>query len=234
VRLSKTGDPNAAITYDLGNGGPTADQRAVTDGGFQELTRLGILPADDPDVVASLRVVDATIRRSTPRGPGFYRYGTGGPGTEDGYGDCHVPDPTGCAPEGKPWPGGTGDQMGHGSGHLWAVLAGERAEQELQLGHGETAVALLRAMYAYGSGVGLLPEQNWENAAVPPDPYGTDPTTASIGFRPGGPAGSAAPLTWAQAQVVRLLLDLGAGRVLEQPAIVRDRYVGPAGPSRRR
>ncbi|MDQ1677439.1 MAG: hypothetical protein QOC93_2583 [Actinomycetota bacterium] len=234
LRLSKTGDPNAAITYDLGNGGPTADQRAVTDGGFQELTRLGILSADDPDVVASLRVVDATIRRSTPRGPGFYRYGTGGPGTEDGYGDCHVPDPTGCAPEGKPWPGGTGDQVGHGSGHLWAVLAGERAEQELQLGHGETAVALLRAMYAYGSGVGLLPEQNWENAAVPPDPYGTDPTTASIGFRPGGPAGSAAPLTWAQAQVVRLLLDLGAGRVLEQPAIVRDRYVGPAGPSRRR
>ena len=27
IRLSKTGDPNAAITYNLGNGGPDADQR---------------------------------------------------------------------------------------------------------------------------------------------------------------------------------------------------------------
>ena len=28
IRLSKTGDPNAAITYNVGNGGPTLDQRA--------------------------------------------------------------------------------------------------------------------------------------------------------------------------------------------------------------
>ena len=27
IRLSKTGDPNAAITYNVGNGGPTLDQR---------------------------------------------------------------------------------------------------------------------------------------------------------------------------------------------------------------
>ena len=48
IRLSKTGDPNAAITYSLGNGGPTVDQRAVIDGGFQELTRLGELPDQRP------------------------------------------------------------------------------------------------------------------------------------------------------------------------------------------
>ena len=50
IRLSKTGDPNAAISYNLGNGGPTLDQRTVIDGGFQELTRLGELPVSDPDV----------------------------------------------------------------------------------------------------------------------------------------------------------------------------------------
>ena len=27
IRLSKTGDPNAAISYNVGNGGPTLDQR---------------------------------------------------------------------------------------------------------------------------------------------------------------------------------------------------------------
>ena len=50
IRLSKTGDPNAAISYNVGNGGPTLDQRSVIDAGFLELVRLGELPADDPDV----------------------------------------------------------------------------------------------------------------------------------------------------------------------------------------
>ena len=43
--------------------------------------------------------MDATIRRETPSGPGFYRYGTDRPtGTEDGYGDCYEPDATDCSP----------------------------------------------------------------------------------------------------------------------------------------
>ena len=68
IRLSKTGDPNAAISYSLGNGGPTLDQRAVLDGGFQELVRLGELPVTDPDVQASLAVLDKHISVSTPSG----------------------------------------------------------------------------------------------------------------------------------------------------------------------
>src|SRR5262249_33598090 len=44
IRLSKTGDPDAAINYNLGNGSSQDhDQRAVVDGGFQELVRLGEL-----------------------------------------------------------------------------------------------------------------------------------------------------------------------------------------------
>ena len=46
LRLSKTGDPNAAITYNLSNGGPTVAQDTVIDGGFQELVRLGELVAE--------------------------------------------------------------------------------------------------------------------------------------------------------------------------------------------
>ncbi|MBC7679727.1 MAG: glucan 1,4-alpha-glucosidase, partial [Pseudorhodobacter sp.] len=186
LRLSKTGHPNAGTPYGLGNGGPTADERTVVDGGFQELTRLGILPAGDPDVQASLPVLDAALRQSTPTGPGWYRYGTAGPGTEDGYGDCHVPDPTSCTTEGEPWPA-----TNNGSGHLWPVLAGERAEQQLQTGDVGTAAALLDTMDRSSSGVGLVPEQVWEDPAVPASPFGTDPATASIGFVPGRPAGSA-------------------------------------------
>ena len=58
IRLSKTGDPNAAIDYNVGNGGPTLDQRAVIDAGFLELVRLGELPANDPDVLRTLPIVD--------------------------------------------------------------------------------------------------------------------------------------------------------------------------------
>ena len=226
IRLSRTGDPNAAIVYNLGNGSIDADQRAIVDQGFLELTRLGALSANDPDVKASLPVIDNVIRRTTPSGDGFYRYGTDAQGSEDGYGDCHVPDPTNCAPEGKPWPG-TGDN--HGSGHLWPVLSGERAEQQLQTGDERGAQSLLDAMNRYASGVGLMPEQDWENDPVPPAPFGSDPQTASIGFVPGEAAGSASPLTWAQAQQVRLILSLDAGRPLEQPAAVRDRYKTPPG-----
>ena len=105
IRLSKTGDPNAAITYNLGNGGPDADQRAVMDAGFLELPRLGILPADDPTVAASLPLVDQVIGKTTNSGQGFYRYGVDTPGTEDGYGDCNVDDSTNCTVQGKPWAG---------------------------------------------------------------------------------------------------------------------------------
>jgi glucoamylase len=227
IRLSKTGDPNAAITYNLGNGGPDADQRAVVDAGFLELTRLGILPAADPDVQRSLPVVDATIRRDTASGPGFYRYGTStdpitAAGTEDGYGDCYEPDATNCAPTGKPWPTGNA-----GSGHLWPVLSGERAEQQLQTGDPGTAARLLLGMHRFSSGVGLVPEQDWENPDFPASLFGSDPTTASIGFVNGKPAGSASPLTWSQAQEVRLTQSLAgpaAAHPVEQPAIVRDRY----------
>ncbi len=225
IRLSKTGDPNAAITYNLGNGGPNADQRAVIDAGFLELPRLGILAASDPDVQRSLPVVDATIRRDTASGPGFYRYGTStdpvtAAGTEDGYGDCYEPDATNCAPTGKPWPTGN-----VGSGHLWPVLAGERAEQLLQTGDRTTAARLLLGMRDGASGVGLVPEQVWENPDVPASPFGSDPATASIGFVNGRAAGSASPLTWSQAQQVRLTLSLGGSLVpVEQPDIVRARY----------
>ncbi|YCK41067.1 glucodextranase DOMON-like domain-containing protein [Actinomadura sp. ATCC 39365] len=219
LRLSRGGDPDAALSYDLGNGGPTEDQRRVVDAGFLELTRLGVLPADDPDVLASLPVVDRVLRRTTASGPGWYRYGSDTPGTEDGYGDCHEPDPTSCAPSGRPWPTGN-----TGSGHVWPVLAGERAEQALQSGDQAAAASLLAAMRAMSSGTGLVPEQAWENPGLAAAPYGSDPATASIGFRDGGPAGSASPLTWAQAQLVRLVLSLGARRPAEQPEAVRERY----------
>ncbi|MEO9139076.1 MAG: glucodextranase DOMON-like domain-containing protein [Jatrophihabitans sp.] len=220
IRLSKNGDPDAAVTYSLGNGSVEADQRAVVDGGFQELVRLGELSVHDPDVQNSITVLDAQLATSTPSGTGYYRYGTSTPGSEDGYGDCYTPDPTNCPKDGQPWP-----TANAGSGHLWPVLSGERAESALAAGDTSTAVQQLSFMLRSASGVGLVPEQAWEDPSLAADPYGSDPTTASIGFVDGKAAGSASPLTWAQAQQLRLITDLHTGRITDRPDITYDRYV---------
>ncbi|MEN3280812.1 MAG: hypothetical protein V7607_1952 [Solirubrobacteraceae bacterium] len=204
IRLSKNGDPNAALSYNVGNGGPTLDQRAIIDAGFLEYARLGLLPANDADIVRSLAIVDAKIRRSTSSGEGFYRY------NGDGYGDG--------ATDGHPWA-----PSNMGTGHLWPVLAGERGQYEVD--RGGSAIARLDAMRNMSSGVGLITEQAWELPDLPASPFGTDPTVASIGFRNGKPAGSASALTWSEGQFVRLTLDAAAGRVLDRPAYTFDRYV---------
>ena len=206
IRLSKTGDPDAAISYNVGNGGPTLDQREVIDAGFLELVRLGELPANDPDVVRSVPIVDATIKNTTSSGPGWHRY------NGDGYGDR--------AGDGRPWA-----PSGQGTGHLWPALSAERGEHELVSGDRNEAASLLLGMSRFASGVGLIPEQDWELPDLPASPYGTDPTIASIGFRNGGAAGSASPLTWSAASFVRLAADLRAGRNVALPAVTHSRYV---------
>ncbi len=209
IRLSKTGDPDAAITYNVGNGGPTLDQRKVIDAGFLELSRLGVLAASDPAITESLPVVDAELETATANGPGWHRY------NGDGYGDG--------ATDGHPWA-----PSGMGTGHLWPELTAERAANALQSGDSVTAASLADAMARFAGGVGLIPEQDWEVPDLAASPFGTDPTVASIGFTTGQPAGSAAPLVRSAAGFVRLLGDLDAGRIVEQPVATFSRYVAHA------
>ena len=119
--------------------------------------RLGLLPVDDPDVARSLQVVDATIRSTTANGPGWHRY------NGDGYGDR--------ASDGRPWA-----PSGQGTGHLWPALSAERGEHEQASGDAAEAASLLLGMSRFASGVGLIPEQNWELPDLAPSPFGTDPT----------------------------------------------------------
>ncbi|HEX3689290.1 MAG TPA: glycoside hydrolase family 15 protein [Solirubrobacteraceae bacterium] len=239
LRLSKNGDPNAPTVYNLGNGSVDADQRSVVDAGFLELARFGELDASDPVIADSLSVVDHVLGIQTPSGEGYRRYGTlfeSVNGTDepvtggtDGYGDCYAPAPMHCPITGRPWiPWFTG------TGHAWPLLNGERGEQDLQTGNPGGASQMLLDMANFAGGVGMIPEQDWDEADVPPSPYASDPTTASIGFTDGKPAGSAGEITWVEAGFVRLAQDIKSGALLEQPAAVRDRYlthgVPPAAP----
>ncbi len=216
IRVDKTGNPDQAFSYFLGNGDPTSeDQRAVVDQGFLELVRLGELPASDPLISNSLTVTGATIGAPTPSGTGVLRY------NGDGYGDCEMAVFGDCSADGEPW--ATNNE---GTGHPWPVLSGENGEYQVLARNSSAAAADLSFMMSSASGVGLVPEQVWNYPDVPASPYGSDPQTASIGFVDGQPDGSAAPLTWAQAQLLRLIADEAGGRLVEQPSVVADRYAG--------
>jgi glucoamylase len=228
IRESVDGHPNTPQTYDLGNGSRShVDQRSIIDAGFLELTRMGELSARDPDVLASLRVVDSVLQSRTRSGPGWHRYGIKADGATDGYGDCYVPDPTTCSPTGKPW-----FTNAVGSGHLWPLLTGERAEQDIQSRERAAASRLAVDFQRMTWGVGYVPEQVWEDPDTPASRFGADPTTASIGFRNGQAAGSATPLIWGQAQYLRLVLDLKANSLMDQPRITRARYLSQRPPAK--
>jgi glucoamylase len=185
----------------------------VVDQGFLELVRLGELPASSPLVTNSLKVTGATISAPTPSGTGIMRY------NGDGYGDCELSVFEDCQVNGQPW--ATTDE---GTGHPWPVLSGENGEYQILAGGSSALGGDLDFMLNSSSGVGLVPEQVWNYPDVPASPYGSDPATASIGFTDGQADGSAAPLTWAQAQLLRLISDQAAGKLLEQPSIVAARY----------
>jgi glucoamylase len=62
----------------------------------------------------------------------------------------------------------------------------------------------------------MLPEQVWDR----------QPPARTDGFEPGTPTFSATPLAWTHAQFIRLARDVGAGQLLEQPAVMAQRYSG--------
>lgn len=206
VRLSKTGDPNAAVTYNLGSGSLTLDQRNIVDAGFLELVRLGLISPDDPLITQSLTVVDANLKVNTPGGAGWHRY------NDDGYGDSNS--------NGAPWA-----PTFQGNGHIWSLLTAERGEYALSAGDRAAALSSLITLNHFSNSVGLLPEQIWERSDLPPTPYGTDPAQSSIGFQDGQAAGSASPLIWSAGAYVRLFQELITSQSPNKSCLAYDRYV---------
>jgi glucoamylase len=200
LRLTKDGNPSVGTAYDLGNGGPwSIDQRAVADAGFLELVRLGIKPAYDLVIINSLQVVDAQTGLRTHCGPFWHRY------KHDGYGEMST---------GAPWALTPPDTfMSHG--RSWPILTGERGEYDLAAHNAFGAEAHLIAVSRSANEGDLLPEQVWDDQP----PAGVPVLARDVG------TSSATPLSWTHAQFIRLAFDIAAGRLLEQPSIVADRYL---------
>ena len=107
--------------------------------------RFGLRAADDPRIVNTIKVIDATLKVDTPRGPVWHRY------QGDRYGE-HA--------DGSPF-------NGTGVGRVWPLLTGERGHYELEAGRPVVAEELARAMEALAGESGLLPEQVWDSADIP-------------------------------------------------------------------
>jgi len=202
LRLTKDGNPNAGTTYNVGDSGPTLDQRAVVDPSFLELVRLGVVAPRDPNILSTIRVVDAQLSTPTPSGRFWHRY------TGDGYGEQK---------NGQPWDVGFASGSQTTVGRVWPIFAGERGEYELAAG--ASGAPELHAMAATANAGGLIPEQVWDQ----------NPPSGQPGFAPGKPTFSATPLAWSHAQFIRLAWSIAAGRPVEQPSVVACRYVRKCG-----
>jgi glucoamylase len=107
--------------------------------------RFGLRAADDPRIVSTLKVIDATLKVDTPLGPAWHRY------EGDGYGEHS---------DGRPFDG-------TGVGRAWPLLTGERAHYELAAGRKDVADGLAQALERFAGESGLLPEQVWDTADIP-------------------------------------------------------------------
>jgi len=109
------------------------------------LVRFGLRAADDPHILNTIKVIDATLKFDNPLGPVWYRY------NGDGYGE-HV--------DGKPFDG-------IGIGRPWPLLTGERAHYEIAAGNYAYAEELLKTFENYANESGLFPEQIWDAEDIP-------------------------------------------------------------------
>ena len=107
--------------------------------------RFGLRAADDPRIVNTVKVIDASAEIGNGDRPVWHRY------NDDGYGEHD---------DGSPFDG-------TGIGRGWPLLAGERAHYELANGNADEAERLLKIMAAQTSPGGFLPEQVWDADDIP-------------------------------------------------------------------
>jgi glucoamylase len=126
-------------------GDPAAVASNIVSPDVLALVRFGLRKPNDPRILNTLKIIDASLRAETPKGPAWRRY------TGDAYGEMA---------DGSPF-------RKNGIGRAWPLLAGERAHYELAAGRRELANELKRALENFAGEAGLLPEQVWDAEDIP-------------------------------------------------------------------
>jgi len=217
VRIAQDKNVNADTKLGANNGRPGMDKKLILDGGFLELVRYGVRPADSSSVIASLpeyddeslphplRVKYTFTNEQGQTFPGWRRYGNDGYGEDQNLGTNYA--------EG-------GQQTEGQRGRVWPFFTGER-------GHYEIAAAKLRdgeltdsqferikntyvlGMESFANQGMMLPEQAWDGVGANPFEYDMGEGT-----------NSATPLAWTHAEYIKLLRSLTNESVWDNYPIV--------------
>ncbi len=109
------------------------------------LVRFGLRAPDDPRIINTVKMIDATLRTETATGPVWHRY------NQDCYGEHE---------DGRPFDGS-------GVGRGWPLLTGERAHYELARGNIKEAWRLLKVIEKQTCSGKLISEQVWDAPDIP-------------------------------------------------------------------
>jgi glucoamylase len=215
VRITRNEDPNDRAPIGEANAQQGLPEDRIVDGGFLELVRYGVRPADAPSILATLPEYDDQTREDRLRVrydlngfPAFRRYGNDGYGENVDTGGSY----------------GVGGMTPGQRGRVWPFFTGERGHYELARalqGGSASAADLTRirdtyvaGMESFANGGLLLPEQVWDGVG----------DRTRFGYEPGQGTNSATPLAWTHAEYIKLLRSLADRQVWDRYAPVAERY----------
>lgn len=206
LRISANDDPNDKGLLEVRNGQEGLVEDEIVDGGFLELVRYGVRPANGSSIVESLAELDNTTLDDTVRVkyefnyagingsfPGWRRYGKDGYGEGTNAGGAYTAHEMRAETRGRVWPIFTGER---GQYELASALANNKANTNLNSEH----ITQLRHTYIKGmelfANEGLmLPEQVWDGVG----------SNQSYNYTSGKGTNSATPLAWSHAEYIKLL-----------------------------
>ncbi|MFJ6023024.1 glucan 1,4-alpha-glucosidase [Brevundimonas sp. NPDC092305] len=220
MRISRNEDPNDKAPIGENNGQPAMPEDRIIDGGFLELVRYGVRPADAASITATMPEYDDQTREDRFRVrydvngvPAYRRYGNDGYGEQaDTGGNYGVGGQMHAGQRGRLWPFFTGERGHYELASLLALPSADTGWMDAQLnGIRQTWV---HGMESFANDGLLLPEQAWDGVG--------DPTPHQ--YRAGQGTNSATPLAWTHAEYVKLLRSMADRKVWDRYDIVAERY----------
>ena len=202
LRITQNQDPNDGALIDDKNGGGAVSERAVVDGGFLELVRLGVKDANDGGILETIPEYDSTLKQTIAgKGPAWFRY------NYDGYGEKN---------DGS-------NYDGTGRGRLWPIFTAERGMYEIaKAGNvGTAGSTFLTTLRALSTPEGMVPEQVWNNTATLPGGW---QVTTPAPYVPGTASKSIAPLSWAMGEYINLTASIAQNKIADLPQATCARY----------
>jgi len=225
LRINSNQDANDKSLLEDRNGQGEINESDVIDGGFLELVRYGVRPANHPAVLASLGELDDQSLPDALRVkyefsfdgingtlPGWRRYGLDGYGEDIATGQGYAKGPNDSnlpTQRGRVWPIFSGERGHYELAQLLTTKAKLNAEdlQPLQRNY-------VLAMEQFANAGLMLPEQVWDNVGKN-DMYQ---------YTQGKGTNGATPLAWSHAEYIKLLRSLSDQKVWDRYSPVELRY----------